>query len=77
MVFYLMLEKVILLSRDEHHCHISCMFFSPFLYLLSSVSRLLRLLSCYDDSEPVAVGEVYGYGANTGHGYGYLTGGGG
>eukprot|EP00117_Sycon_ciliatum_P002342 scpid44921/ scgid0418/ Beta-1,3-glucosyltransferase; Beta-3-glycosyltransferase-like len=44
---------------------------------LMSVPRLLTLLSCYDASTVVAIGEVYGYGVDSGHGYAYLTGGGG
>ncbi|XP_020146038.2 beta-1,3-glucosyltransferase isoform X2 [Microcebus murinus] len=43
---------------------------------LISVSRLRRLLSCYDAREPVFLGERYGYGLGTG-GYSYVTGGGG
>ncbi|KAM5289066.1 beta-1,3-glucosyltransferase [Ctenodactylus gundi] len=43
---------------------------------LISISRLQRLLSCYDSSEPVFLGERYGYGLGTG-GYSYVTGGGG
>ncbi|TKC34608.1 hypothetical protein EI555_012246, partial [Monodon monoceros] len=38
--------------------------------------RLQHLLSCYDASEPVFLGERYGYGLGTG-GYSYVTGGGG
>ena len=33
--------------------------------------------ACYDSSKPIAIGERYGYGLNTGRGYPYLTGGGG
>eukprot|EP00071_Canis_lupus_P054028 XP_543143.4 beta-1,3-glucosyltransferase [Canis lupus familiaris] len=43
---------------------------------LISISRLQHLLSCYDSSEPVFLGERYGYGLGTG-GYSYITGGGG
>uniref|UniRef100_A0A8D0U3X0 Beta-1,3-glucosyltransferase n=1 Tax=Sus scrofa TaxID=9823 RepID=A0A8D0U3X0_PIG len=43
---------------------------------LISISRLQRLLSCYDASEPLVLGERYGYGLGTG-GYSYVTGGGG
>ncbi|XP_048197510.1 beta-1,3-glucosyltransferase isoform X1 [Perognathus longimembris pacificus] len=43
---------------------------------LISISRLRHLLSCYDSSEPVFLGERYGYGLGTG-GYSYVTGGGG
>ncbi|XP_019385658.1 PREDICTED: beta-1,3-glucosyltransferase isoform X3 [Crocodylus porosus] len=43
---------------------------------LISISRLRKLLSCYDPSEPVFLGERYGYGLGTG-GYSYITGGGG
>ncbi|XP_023570825.1 beta-1,3-glucosyltransferase [Octodon degus] len=43
---------------------------------LISISRLQHLLSCYDSSEPVFLGERYGYGLGTG-GYSYVTGGGG
>ncbi|XP_068936371.1 beta-1,3-glucosyltransferase [Petaurus breviceps papuanus] len=43
---------------------------------LISISRLRNLLSCYDSSEPVFLGERYGYGLGTG-GYSYITGGGG
>ncbi|XP_002731684.1 beta-1,3-glucosyltransferase-like [Saccoglossus kowalevskii] len=43
-----------------------------------SVSRLQRLLSCYNATEPVYLGERYGYGhTKPGWGYDYLTGGGG
>ncbi|CAG09004.1 unnamed protein product [Tetraodon nigroviridis] len=38
--------------------------------------RLRALLSCYDPSEPVCLGERYGYGLSQG-GYSYITGGGG
>ncbi|KAK2171440.1 hypothetical protein NP493_1065g01034 [Ridgeia piscesae] len=44
---------------------------------LLSVPRLRRLLACYDPTEPVALGERYGYAVNTGQGYDYITGGGG
>ncbi|XP_074072197.1 beta-1,3-glucosyltransferase isoform X1 [Macrotis lagotis] len=43
---------------------------------LISISRLRNLLSCYESSEPVFLGERYGYGLGTG-GYSYITGGGG
>ncbi|XP_061484444.1 beta-1,3-glucosyltransferase isoform X2 [Rhineura floridana] len=43
---------------------------------LISISRLQKLLSCYDPSEPVIIGERYGYGLGSG-GYSYITGGGG
>ncbi|XP_058041602.1 beta-1,3-glucosyltransferase [Ahaetulla prasina] len=43
---------------------------------LISISRLQKLLSCYDSSEPVVLGERYGYGLGSG-GYSYITGGGG
>ena len=42
--------------------------------------RLQRLLACYDPTEPIFMGERYGYGVNTvprAHGYEYITGGGG
>lgn len=42
-----------------------------------SVSRFQRLLSCYDDSEDVALGERYGYNVHSPRGYNYITGGGG
>ncbi|XP_076417335.1 beta-1,3-glucosyltransferase isoform X1 [Peromyscus maniculatus bairdii] len=43
---------------------------------LISISRLRRLLSCYDSRDAVFLGERYGYGLGTG-GYSYVTGGGG
>ncbi|XP_004075349.1 beta-1,3-glucosyltransferase isoform X2 [Oryzias latipes] len=43
---------------------------------LISLPRLQALLSCYDPSEPVSLGERYGYGLSQG-GYSYITGGGG
>uniref|UniRef100_A0A8D2DPM3 Beta-1,3-glucosyltransferase n=1 Tax=Sciurus vulgaris TaxID=55149 RepID=A0A8D2DPM3_SCIVU len=43
---------------------------------LISISRLRHLLSCYDSSKPVVLGERYGYGLGT-DGYSYVTGGGG
>ncbi|KAJ4935310.1 hypothetical protein JOQ06_016846, partial [Pogonophryne albipinna] len=43
---------------------------------LISLSRLQVLLSCYHPSEPVCLGERYGYGLSQG-GYSYITGGGG
>lgn len=43
---------------------------------LISLSRLQVLLSCYNPSEPVCLGERYGYGLSQG-GYSYITGGGG
>ncbi|XP_013785221.1 beta-1,3-glucosyltransferase-like [Limulus polyphemus] len=44
---------------------------------LLSMSRLLQLLRCYDHTEPVALGERYGYSVASGNGYDYITGGGG
>ncbi|KAK3531160.1 hypothetical protein QTP70_013256 [Hemibagrus guttatus] len=41
-----------------------------------SLPRLQALLSCYDPTEPVFLGERYGYGLGQG-GYSYITGGGG
>lgn len=41
-----------------------------------SLPRLQELLSCYNPSEPVCLGERYGYGLSQG-GYSYITGGGG
>lgn len=41
-----------------------------------SLPRLQDLLSCYNPSEPVCLGERYGYGLSQG-GYSYITGGGG
>ncbi|CAL8334613.1 unnamed protein product [Boreogadus saida] len=43
---------------------------------LISLPRLRALLGCYDASEPVCLGERYGYGLSQG-GYSYITGGGG
>nr|XP_027784757.1 beta-1,3-glucosyltransferase [Marmota flaviventris] len=43
---------------------------------LISISRLRHLLSCYDSSKPIVLGERYGYGLGT-DGYSYVTGGGG
>ncbi|KAG8452839.1 hypothetical protein GDO86_004579 [Hymenochirus boettgeri] len=43
---------------------------------LISISRLQKLLSCYDPHESVFLGERYGYGLQAG-GYNYITGGGG
>ncbi|CAG2061585.1 unnamed protein product [Timema podura] len=43
-----------------------------------SVARLQQLLSCFDSSRPVAVGERYGYNVQrSSQGYNYITGGGG
>jgi len=42
-----------------------------------SLSRLRLLLSCYDASGYVALGERYGYRVALGQGYDYITGGGG
>ena len=42
-----------------------------------SIPRLRSLLACYDPSEPVALGERYGFRVTDGRGYDYLTGGGG
>lgn len=42
---------------------------------LISIPRLLDLLSCFDSEEDVALGERYGFGAASGRGYDYLTGG--
>lgn len=47
-----------------------------FLFFIS-VPRLIKLLDCYDHTEAVALGERYGYGLYEGHGYDYITGGGG
>ena len=41
---------------------------------LLSVQRLERLLSCYDASRPVLLGQRYGYANNHRHGYDYVTG---
>ncbi|XP_035239625.1 beta 3-glucosyltransferase a [Anguilla anguilla] len=43
---------------------------------LISLPRLQALLGCYEPSEPVCLGERYGYGLGQG-GYSYITGGGG
>ncbi|TRY66000.1 hypothetical protein DNTS_003780 [Danionella cerebrum] len=43
---------------------------------LISLPRLQTLLSCYESSEPLYLGERYGYGLGQG-GYSYITGGGG
>ncbi|KAM9469491.1 beta 3-glucosyltransferase a isoform 1-T2 [Clarias gariepinus] len=43
---------------------------------LISLPRLQALLSCYDPTDPVLLGERYGYGLGQG-GYSYITGGGG
>ncbi|KAJ8044213.1 Beta-1,3-glucosyltransferase [Holothuria leucospilota] len=42
-----------------------------------SVSRLMKLLSCYDPTEEIFLGERYGYGHGRMFGYDYITGGGG
>ncbi|XP_066995868.1 beta-1,3-glucosyltransferase isoform X2 [Anabrus simplex] len=45
---------------------------------IMSVARLQQLLSCFDPSEAVALGERYGYNVHHQHlGYNYITGGGG
>lgn len=55
-------------DHDECVISLNCAF--------SSIPRLQVLLSCYDSSEPVSLGERYGYGLSQG-GYSYITGGGG
>ncbi|KAL4224026.1 Fringe-like [Mactra antiquata] len=42
-----------------------------------NLARLRLLLSCYDPSTTVAMGERYGYQVSKGYGYDYITGGGG
>ncbi|KAF2898307.1 hypothetical protein ILUMI_07878 [Ignelater luminosus] len=42
-----------------------------------SVARLQQLLTCYDSTTPVALGERYGYNIHNKQGYNYITGGGG
>ena len=59
-----------------------CSFYINIIKMMSccvcdSVPRLRRLLACYDPTEPVALGERYGYGVNANYGYDYVTGGGG
>ncbi|XP_064620646.1 beta-1,3-glucosyltransferase-like [Lineus longissimus] len=44
---------------------------------LFSIPRLQKVLACYNPTEPVALGERYGYGTSVGRGYDYITGGGG
>nr|CAB3224849.1 beta-1,3-glucosyltransferase-like [Phallusia mammillata] len=41
------------------------------------VSKLLKLLNCYDPNRIIVLGERYGFGLLSGYGYGYITGGGG
>ncbi len=41
-----------------------------------SVDRLLEILSCYDSSRALLLGEVYGYLAHTNAGFNFVTGGG-
>ncbi|MEQ2263020.1 Beta-1,3-glucosyltransferase, partial [Xenotaenia resolanae] len=48
----------------------------PLTCAFHSLPRLRVLLSCYDPSVPVCLGERYGYGLSQG-GYSYITGGGG
>lgn len=43
----------------------------------NSATRLRRLLSCYNASELLALGERYGYGLQRSSGYNYITLGGG
>ncbi|KAJ8967510.1 hypothetical protein NQ314_002825 [Rhamnusium bicolor] len=45
--------------------------------LAYSVHRMQQLLTCYDASEEVALGERYGYNVLSPRGYNYITGGGG
>ena len=40
-----------------------------------SINRLLEMLSCYDSSEALVIGERYGYNQAKGRGYDYPTGG--
>ena len=40
------------------------------------LSALVKLLNCYNSIHPVVLGERYGYGLTSTHGYGYITGGG-
>lgn len=42
-----------------------------------SVHRLQQLLSCYDVTDAIALGERYGYNVYSEQGYNYITGGGG
>lgn len=53
-----------------------CMMMMSLICPFCSIPRLRVLLSCYDPSEPVCLGERYGYGLSQG-GYSYITGGGG
>lgn len=48
-----------------------------FSWLFFSVARLRRVLSCYDPSVPVVLGERYGFNVHHSQGYNYITGGGG
>jgi len=47
------------------------------LTLLKFLICLTICLACYDPTQPIFIGERYGYGMNTGGGYPYITGGGG
>lgn len=44
---------------------------------LCSVSRMQQILTCYNSTKPVALGERYGYNVHNSRGYNYITGGGG
>ena len=48
-----------------------------FVLIYFSVTRLRRMLGCYNPNEAVVLGERYGYKATAGYGYDYVTGGGG
>ena len=48
---------------------------NSFILIIFSINRLLQLLSCYDHSEAIVIGERYGYGVASGFGYDYPTGG--
>lgn len=56
-------------------CDYNCVIMKPILH--NSITRLRKMLACYNPAEALAIGERYGYGVTTGSGYNYITGGGG
>ena len=73
LIGFLLLQKqyelIITINRQQ------CRFSIERAELCCSVARLRQLLACYNASQPIALGERYGYRAHTSSGYDYMTGG--
>lgn len=77
LLIHLFLKFARLIIKLDFYMYIHKIMHFNYSTIFNSIKRLRKLLSCYNSSDTIAIGERYGYGVAHGVGYDYITGGGG